>query len=89
MHTTTARALAASLALVALAACGGGETATADSPAAAGTATSTPPQPEGPMNMVDSATRAPQTADSLPPGAVRRDSGATLPPADSGHTKRP
>jgi len=71
---TPIRVAAAATALALAAACGGGEASTVDSPAAAGTATSTPPQPEGPMNMVDSATRAPDTADSLPPGAQPRDS---------------
>jgi hypothetical protein len=73
MHALRTRSIVAAVAL-ALAACGrGGEASTADSPAASGGA-GTPPQPEGPMNMVDSATRAPQTADSLPPGAQPRDS---------------
>jgi hypothetical protein len=31
------------------------------------------------MNMIDSATRAPQTADSLPPGATKRDSAGKRP----------
>jgi hypothetical protein len=75
MKTPTPRTAVAALALALAAACGGGgDGSAADSPAAGGTATSTPPQSEGPMNMVDSATRAPQTADSLPPGAQPRDS---------------
>ena len=74
MHAPIARTLVAAFALALATACGGAETNPADSTAAGGSATSTPPQPEGPMNMLDSATRAPNTADSLPPGAQPRDS---------------
>jgi hypothetical protein len=78
MHARTARHAAglAGLAL-ALAACGGdkGDAAATDSAAAASSPDSaglqtTPPQPNGPMNMVDSAARAPLVADS-PPGRKR------------------
>ena len=68
---TVPTALRASVltAALALAACGGGESATTDSAAAAASPDSaglqtTPPQPNGPMNMVDSASRSPTTADS-------------------------
>jgi ABC-type glycerol-3-phosphate transport system substrate-binding protein len=77
------RTTLASAALALLAACGGSESATADSAAAAASPDSaglqtTPPQPQGPMNMVDSGTKAPTTGDT-----ARRDSM----PADT--TKRP
>jgi hypothetical protein len=71
-------------AALALAACGGAEKASADSAAAAVSPDSaglqtTPPQPNGPMNMVDSASRSPTTADSPATGG-----GDTLtPPADT------
>jgi ABC-type glycerol-3-phosphate transport system substrate-binding protein len=69
MHTPTLRAALAGAALAALAACGGAEKAASDSAAAAASPDSaglqtTPPQPNGPMNMVDSASRSPTTADS-------------------------
>ena len=70
MTTTQATVRSAVLgALLALAACGGAEKAASDSAAAAASPdsaglTTTPPQPNGPMNMVDSASRSPTTADS-------------------------
>lgn len=62
----------AGAALALLAACGGQEAASADSAAAAASPdsaglTTTPPQPSGPMNMVDSGTKAPLTGDTLIP----------------------
>ncbi|MGZ8378404.1 MAG: hypothetical protein ACXWZS_09810 [Gemmatirosa sp.] len=68
------RTALASAALALTAACGGRESATADSAAAAASPDSaglqtTPPQPQGPMNMVDSGTKAPTTGDT-----ARRDS---------------
>jgi hypothetical protein len=63
------RTTLASVALALTAACGGSESATADSAAAAASPDSaglqtTPPQPQGPMNMVDSGTKAPTTGDT-------------------------
>jgi hypothetical protein len=71
-------------ALCLAAACGSREQAAADSAAAATSPDSaalqtTPPQPHGPMHMVDSAAKAPLTADSPTAGrdTTRRD---TTPP---------
>jgi hypothetical protein len=68
MHSPTLRAALAGAAL-ALSACGGAGKAASDSAAAAASPDSaglqtTPPQPNGPMNMVDSAARSPLAADS-------------------------
>jgi hypothetical protein len=65
----------ATAALVFAAACGGSEKAATDSAAAAASPDSaglqtTPPQPNGPMNMVDSAARSPATADSPAAGGT-------------------
>ena len=75
------RALPLAAALSLTAACGSREEAAADSAAAATSPDSaglqtTPPQPHGPMQMVDSAAKSPLTADSP---ATRRDS-LTKPP---------
>lgn len=83
------RAAAVGLALAAMAACSGSGEAARDSAAAASSPDSaglqtTGPQSEGPMNMIDSSTRAPVTNDS-PPGTVRRDSMVRAP----GDTMRP
>ncbi|MDF1504271.1 hypothetical protein [Roseisolibacter sp. H3M3-2] len=71
------RAALASAAL-ALAACGGKEAAVADSAAAAASPdsaglTTTPPQPGGPMNMVDSGTKAPTTGETAAVDTMRTD----------------
>ena len=76
------RLLLGALTLLAVGACGKGD-AGADSAAAANSADSaglqtTSPQPQGPMNMVDSSTKAPTTNDSAP-GTVRRDSMVRAP----------
>jgi hypothetical protein len=70
------RALPFAAALCLAAACGSREEAAADSAAAATSPDSaglqtTPPQPAGPMNMVDSAAKSPLTADSP---STKRDS---------------
>ena len=74
LRTTLA---AGALALVA--ACGSRESAVADSAAAAASPDSaalqtTPPQPNGPMNMIDSGTKAPTTGDTARPDSLRTDS---------------
>ena len=85
---TALRATALTAALALTAACGGRESATADSAAAAASPDSaglqtTPPQPNGPMNMVDSASRSPTTADSPSTGGgdtLRRPTDTTSRP---------
>jgi ABC-type glycerol-3-phosphate transport system substrate-binding protein len=76
--TALLRPALAGAALALLAACGGREAATADSAAAAASPdsaglTTTPPQPQGPMNMVDSGTKAPTTGDTLRPDSTPAD----------------
>jgi hypothetical protein len=76
------RALPLAAALCLTAACGSREEAAADSAAAATSPDSaglqtTPPQPHGPMQMVDSAAKAPLTADSPTAG---RDTTLRKPP---------
>lgn len=81
MTSTNGRRIAVlSIALAAATACGGGsESAAADSAAAVASPDSanlqtTPPQPQGPMNMIDSGTKAPTTGDT------------TRQPTDTSHT---
>jgi hypothetical protein len=89
MHTPTLRAALAGALALALTACGGSEKAAADSAAAAASPDSaglqtTPPQPNGPMNMIDSASRSPTTADSPSTGG-----GDTLRPPTAGAVRPP
>lgn len=88
MTSTNGRRIAVlSIALVAATACGGSnETAAADSAAAVASPDSanlqtTPPQPQGPMNMIDSGTRAPTTGDTARMPTDTSHTGHATPPA--------